>query len=114
MIVAGFAGIKYSPFALRLAPVALAGLIIDFCVIAWLYHARLNHVRPRSDHELPAPPTEHRYHLIKSAIVAGATLVLFAMGSPRTWSRWAEALRCCSRAGRILNRYTNRSTGHCW
>jgi len=82
MIVAGFAGIKYSPFALRLAPVALAGLIIDFCVIAWLYHARLNHVRPRSDHELPAPPTEHRYHLIKSAIVAGATLVLFAIGYP--------------------------------
>ena len=82
MIVAGFAGIKYTPFALRLAPVALVGLLIDFCAIAWLYRARLSHVRARADHELPAPPPERRYHLVKSAIVAGATLVLFAAGYP--------------------------------
>jgi Na+/H+ antiporter NhaD/arsenite permease-like protein len=80
MIVAGFAGIGYSAFAIRLAPVALAGLLVDFAVIGWLYRGHLSHVRPREDHDLPAPLPEHRYHLIKSSIVAAAVLVLFAMG----------------------------------
>jgi Na+/H+ antiporter NhaD/arsenite permease-like protein len=82
MIVAGYAGIGYSAFAIRLAPVALAGLLVDFAVIAWLYRSHLSHVRPREDHELPAPPPERRYHLVKSSIVAAAVLVLFAMGYP--------------------------------
>jgi Na+/H+ antiporter NhaD/arsenite permease-like protein len=82
MIVAGFAGISYSAFAIRLAPVALIGLVVDFAVIAWLYRGRLSHVRSRDDHGLPAPLPEHRYHLIKSSIVAGVVLVLFAMGYP--------------------------------
>jgi Na+/H+ antiporter NhaD/arsenite permease-like protein len=82
MIVAGFAGIGYSAFAVRLAPVALAGLLVDYAIIAWLYHSRLSRIRRRDDLHLPAPPPERRYHLIKSSIVAGAVLVLFAMGYP--------------------------------
>jgi len=82
MIVAGFAGFGYAAFAIRLAPVALAGLLVDYAVIAWLYHGRLSHVRRRDDLQLPAPPPERRWHLIKSSIVAGAVLVLFAMGYP--------------------------------
>jgi len=82
MIVAGFAGIGYSAFAIRLAPVALAGLLVDYAVIAWIYRSHLTHVRPREDHELPAPRPELRYHLVKSSIVAAAVLVLFAMGYP--------------------------------
>ena len=82
MIVAGFAGIGYSAFAIRLAPVALASLLVDYAVIAWLYHGRLSRIRRRDDLHLPAPPPERRYHLIKSSIVAGAVLVLFAMGYP--------------------------------
>jgi len=82
MIVAGFAGIGYSAFAIRLAPVALAGLLVDYAVIAWLYHGRLSRIQRRDDLQLPAPPPERRYHLIKSSIVAGAVLVLFAMGYP--------------------------------
>ncbi len=82
MIVAGFAGIGYSAFAIRLAPVALAGLLVDYAVIAWLYHGRLSRVGRRDDLHLPAPPPERRYHLVKSSIVAGAVLVLFAMGYP--------------------------------
>jgi Na+/H+ antiporter NhaD/arsenite permease-like protein len=87
MIVAGFAGISYSAFAIRLAPVALAGLLVDYVVIAWLYHGRLSRIPRRDDLHLdelhlPEPPPERRYHLIKSAIVASAVLVLFAMGYP--------------------------------
>ena len=82
MIVAGFAGIGYSAFAIRLAPVALASLLVDYGVIAWLYHGRLSRIPRRDDLHLPAPPLERRYHLIKSSIVAGAVLVLFAMGYP--------------------------------
>src|SRR5271156_7050175 len=82
MIVAGFAGISYSAFAIRLAPAALAGLLVDYAVIAWLYHGRLSRIHRRDDVHLPAPPPERRWHLIKSSIVAGAVLVLFAMGYP--------------------------------
>jgi Na+/H+ antiporter NhaD/arsenite permease-like protein len=82
MIVAGFAHIGYSAFAIRLAPVAVASLLVDYAVIAWLYHGRLSRIRRRDDLHLPAPPLERRYHLIKSSTVAGAVLVLFAMGYP--------------------------------
>ncbi len=82
MIVAGFAGMGYSAFAIRLAPIALAGLLVDYAVIAWLYHGRLSRIRRRDDLHLPAPPPDRRYHLIKSSIVAGVVLVLFAMGYP--------------------------------
>ena len=82
MIVAGFAHIGYSAFAIRLAPVAVTSLLVDYAVIAWLYHGRLSRIRRRDDLHLPAPPPERRYHLIKSSTVAGAVLVLFAMGYP--------------------------------
>jgi Na+/H+ antiporter NhaD/arsenite permease-like protein len=83
MIVAGFAGIGYAQFALRLAPLALAGLLVDYAVIAWRYRGRLRRMRRRDDSPLPAPPPpERRYHLVKSTIVAAAVLVLFAMGYP--------------------------------
>jgi Na+/H+ antiporter NhaD/arsenite permease-like protein len=82
MIVAGFAGIGYSAFAIRLAPVALAGLLVDYAVIAWLYRGRLSRMERRDDLDLPIPPPEHRYHLVKSSIVALAVLLLFAMGYP--------------------------------
>jgi len=82
MIVAGFGHVGYSAFAVHLAPVALAGLVVDFAVIAWFYHRRLSHVRPRPDHLLPSPPPQRHYHLVKTSIVAAAVLALFALGYP--------------------------------
>jgi Na+/H+ antiporter NhaD/arsenite permease-like protein len=82
MIVAGFAGIGYGAFAIRLAPVALVGLVADYAVIAWIYRARLSRIERREDLNLPGPPPEQRWHLIKSSIVAAIVLVLFAMGYP--------------------------------
>src|ERR1700730_12748977 len=82
MIVAGLAGIGYAAFAMRLAPVALIGLVADYAVIAWIYRARLSRIERREDLNLPGPPPEQRWHLIKSSIVAAIVLVLFAMGYP--------------------------------
>jgi Na+/H+ antiporter NhaD/arsenite permease-like protein len=82
MIVAGFAGIGYSAFAIRMAPVALVGLLVDFAVIAWLYRGSLSRLARRDDLHVPVPPPERRYHLVKTSIVAAAVLVLFAMGYP--------------------------------
>jgi len=58
MIVAGFAGIGYAAFAMRLAPVALVGLVADYAVIAWIYRARLSRIERREDLNLPGPPPE--------------------------------------------------------
>lgn len=82
MIVAGFAHVSYAAFAMRLAPVALIGLLVDYAVIGWLYRDRLRRLRRRDDLTLPGPPPGHRYRLAKSSIVAAAVLVLFAMGYP--------------------------------
>ena len=42
MIVAGFAHLGYVGFAASLAPAAVAGLMIDYSVIAWLFRRRLH------------------------------------------------------------------------
>lgn len=81
MIVAGFAHLGYLSFAAAMTPAALAGLLADFAVIAWVYCDRLRRIEPRrGDLHLPRPPRERRWHLIKSSMVAAAALVLFTMG----------------------------------
>ena len=82
MIVAGFAHLGYAAFAIRLAPVAIVGLFIDYGVIAWVYRTRLRHIR-RDTAAVPADPTQvRRLALIKSSLVAAVVLVGFAMGYP--------------------------------
>src|SRR6202030_2151448 len=46
MIAAGFAHLHYSRFAARLAPVAIAGLAIDYLIIAYVYRDALSPARP--------------------------------------------------------------------
>ena len=82
MIVAGFAHLDYVRFAVRLAPVAIAGLAIDYVVIAYVYRdtlsrARLGNVpaRERSRRTIPAL-------MVKSSLVAIAALLCFALGFP--------------------------------
>src|SRR5216683_179894 len=47
MIVAGYAHLTYGAFALRLAPIALAGLVADYAIIAFVYRSQLGPVRRR-------------------------------------------------------------------
>lgn len=82
MIVAGFAHLHYGRFALHLAPVAIIGLAIDYVVIATLYRDRLARIRRdtavlKSQRLVILKPLA-----IKSALIAGGTLVMFALGYP--------------------------------
>src|SRR5271166_3159529 len=74
MIVAGFAHLGYARFAVRLAPVALAGLAIDYFVIAYVYRDTLS--RPRLGN-VPARARSRRTIpalMVKSSLVAIAAL----------------------------------------
>jgi Na+/H+ antiporter NhaD/arsenite permease-like protein len=83
MIVAGFAHLGYLRFLTRLAPGAIAGLVIDYAIIAWLYRHGLRGHR-RAD---PKPHTEPAIDLkpsaaAKAVIITAGTLVCFALGFP--------------------------------
>jgi len=45
MIVAGYAHLTYSAFAVPLAPVALIGLMADYAIIAYIYRDQLEPIR---------------------------------------------------------------------
>ena len=82
MIVAGFADLHYARFAIRLAPIALMGLAIDYAVIAYVYRHELARPARRADR---IEPRRHRTIvalMAKSSIVAGGALVCFALGYP--------------------------------
>lgn len=80
MIVAGFAQLSYSSFAVRLAPAALAGLVVDYAVIALIYRRQLGRMCFGARVSIPALPPTRRWPLIKSSAVALSALVLFALG----------------------------------
>jgi Na+/H+ antiporter NhaD/arsenite permease-like protein len=82
MIVAGFAHLYYARFALRLAPVAITGLAIDYVIIAYVYRNELSREpltreldRPKARRTIPAL-------MVKSSLIAIAALVCFAIGFP--------------------------------
>ncbi len=83
MIVAGFAHLDYVQFLLRLAPGALAGLLVDYAIIAWVYRRTLAGHR-RADSEAPgdAIPNLDKGAAIKAGIVTAGALVCFALGYP--------------------------------
>ncbi|MGA7869942.1 MAG: anion transporter [Candidatus Binatus sp.] len=82
MIVAGFAHLGYSSFALHLAPAAIIGLAIDFFVIAAVYRRSLGAPLPASN--MPAPRTIRvaRPLMIKSSFAALGVLAMFVAGYP--------------------------------
>src|SRR5579871_457029 len=82
MIVAGFANLHYVRFAGRLAPVALVGLAIDYLIIAYVYRGELSQERLASNLERSGSQRTIPALMIKSSLVAIATLVFFALGFP--------------------------------
>jgi Na+/H+ antiporter NhaD/arsenite permease-like protein len=81
MIVAGFAHLGYSSFAIHLAPVAIIGLVIDFIVIAALYRGSLG-ATPLGDAAAQRPIRINRPLMIKSSIVTLGALAMFVAGYP--------------------------------
>lgn len=83
MIVAGFAHLGYGAFAIRVAPAAAAGLVIDYAVIAFLYRGQLR--RLRLDPAMARPRRRRRvspWFRLKSAGIAAGALAGFAIGWP--------------------------------
>lgn len=81
MIVAGFAHLSYSSFAIHLAPAATLGLLADYIVIATIYRRSLGHVRTTAD-AARRPIRVIRPLMIKSSLVTLAALILFVAGYP--------------------------------
>jgi Na+/H+ antiporter NhaD/arsenite permease-like protein len=81
MIVAGFAHLGYSSFAIHLAPAAIIGLVADYFVIATVYRSSLGARRPQGN---PGSRTIRiiRPLMIKSSIVTFGALAMFIAGYP--------------------------------
>jgi len=81
MIVAGFAHLKYGTFLLRLAPGALAGLVIDYLIIAFVYRRVLGGPR-REGTPRRRPVRLRKAAALKASLVTLGALVCFALGFP--------------------------------
>jgi Na+/H+ antiporter NhaD/arsenite permease-like protein len=94
MIIGSLSHIPYWRFALRLAPVAIAGLAVDFLIIALIFRRRLaadpaaasgseeNHVRERFARDRHARRRVYNWLFGKTVAVTLAAVVLFFTGLP--------------------------------
>jgi Na+/H+ antiporter NhaD/arsenite permease-like protein len=82
MIVAGFAHLHYAQFAAHLAPVAVTGLVVDFFIIAYVYREELSGAVPENDSTRAKRHRTIAGLMLKSALVAAATLIGSAFGMP--------------------------------
>ncbi|HVA79792.1 MAG TPA: SLC13 family permease, partial [Candidatus Binataceae bacterium] len=82
MIVAGFAHLGYTGFALHIAPSAIIGLAIDFAVLAIIYRPSLGKLHRTCADEALANAPANRPLMIKSTAIALAALGLFIAGYP--------------------------------
>jgi Na+/H+ antiporter NhaD/arsenite permease-like protein len=79
MLIASFSGIRYRDFLFHLAPVALAGLLLDWAVLHWIHlrQARL----PEMEAKIPLPELDLS-HLTKPAAVVTVVVIGFFAGVP--------------------------------
>jgi Na+/H+ antiporter NhaD/arsenite permease-like protein len=82
MIIGSLSGIAYLRFTARLAPVALAGLLITYFVTARVYRGVLSEAADEAGPAVLPVPRVHRGLLLKSVAVALATVGLFFAGKP--------------------------------
>ena len=81
MIVAGFAHLSYSSFAIHLAPAAVIGLVVDYIVIAAVYRRSLGATLTPDD-TAPRAIRVNRPLMIKSSVVTLGALAMFIAGYP--------------------------------
>jgi Na+/H+ antiporter NhaD/arsenite permease-like protein len=82
MIVAGYGHLSYGAFALRLAPVALVGLIFDYVIIAYAYRNQLGWTRRTMPQMALRRPHRPRLLMWKSVAIALGALLGFILGYP--------------------------------
>ena len=83
IIIGSLSGISYARFACRLAPIAVAGLLINFLLVALVYRRSLMR-REGLEAFDPAPERfrVHRKLLTRAGLIALATIPLFFAGLP--------------------------------
>lgn len=81
MIVAGFAHLSYSSFAIHLAPAAILGLVVAYLVIAAVYRRSLGATRAPAD-TARRTIRVNRPLMFKSSIVTLGALAMFIAGYP--------------------------------
>lgn len=83
MIIGSLSGISYLRFSARLAPIAAAGLILNFLIVAWVYRNSLGEtVEYASGSSDAARPRFHRLLLVKSLAATLVAIALFFTGLP--------------------------------
>src|SRR6185437_5201728 len=83
IIIGSLSGIPYLRFAARLAPIAAAGLILNFVIVAFVYRKALARIAAEPRGSAPeARPRVHRRLLVKSVAVTLITIGLFFAGQP--------------------------------
>jgi Na+/H+ antiporter NhaD/arsenite permease-like protein len=80
MLIGSFSGLDYRYFLMRLGPVALIGLFVDWLLIAWIFG--FEHVAPDSDRVPAAPMQIEVKDLRKPALVVALVLAGFLGGVP--------------------------------
>ena len=82
IIIGMLSQIEYLRFSARLAPIALAGLVLNFVVVALVYRRDLRAVLPVSPPAASRPLRVHPGLIAKSAAVTLGTVALFFAGQP--------------------------------
>ena len=83
IIIGSLSQISYSRFAIRLAPVAVIGLVVDFVVVALVYRKTLNQIERKPSHDVQTSRSRVHYPLlVKSILVTLTTVGFFFAGKP--------------------------------
>ncbi|MFO0957108.1 MAG: anion transporter [Isosphaeraceae bacterium] len=83
IIIGSLSGIGYARFAARLAPIAIAGLLITFAVVSLVYGRTIRRSAEAGPSEGPEPPPRvHRGLLARSVPVTLIAVALFFLGAP--------------------------------
>ena len=82
MIIGSLSGIPYLRFCVRLAPVAVGGLVLVVAIVAIVYRRQLGMQWDATVPVAARRPRVHRRLLVKSVVVTLGTVALFFCGKP--------------------------------
>lgn len=83
IIIGSLSGISYLRFAARLAPIAIAGLVINFLAVAFIYRRSIRaEAPPQSSGRIGPTRAMHRGLLLRSCLALIVVVSLFFVGAP--------------------------------
>jgi Na+/H+ antiporter NhaD/arsenite permease-like protein len=79
MLIVSYSGIGYRDFLIHLGPVALAGLVLDWVILNWLFHRE---IKSSANTERVTLPEVELRGVWKPTLVMAAVVVAFLAGAP--------------------------------